>query len=110
MFNVNNKYRIESSISPKAEMNQCETIEVLVKEDRKFFQEQGNRDRKSESSKANVKLFPCQDKANLTSTSSKLSGFSLEVEFSTYLIDFILPIYLCFNLNYNCYYEPLCSE
>ena len=90
-------------------MNQCETIEVLVKEDRKFFQEQGNRDRKSESSKSNVKLFPCQDKANLNSTSSQLSGFSLEVEFSTYVIDLILS-YLCYNLNYNCYYEPLCSE
>ena len=90
-------------------MNQCETMEVLVSEGKKFFQEQGNRDRKSESSKANVKLFPCQDKANLTSTSSKLSGFSLEVEFSTYVINFTLS-YLCYNLNYNCYYEPLCSE
>ena len=109
MFNVNNKYRIESSISSRAEMNQCETIEVLVKEDRKFFQEQGNRDRKSKSSNSNVKLFPSQDKTNLNSTSSQLSGFSLEVEFSTYVIDLILS-YLCYNLNYNCYYEPLCSE
>ena len=94
MFNVNNKYRIESSISSRAEMNQCETIEVLVKEDRKFFQEQGNRDRKSKSSNSNVKFFTSQDKTNLNSTSSQLSGFSLEVEFSTYVILNLLFIFV----------------
>ena len=71
-------------------MNQCETMEVLVSEGKKFFQEQGNRDRKSKSSNSNVKLFPSQDKTNINSTSSQLSGFSLEVEFSTYVINFTL--------------------
>ena len=90
-------------------MNQCETMEVLVSEGKKFFQEQGNRDRKSKTSKVISKLFPHQDKAIPNSNSSRLSGFSLEVEFSTYVINFTLS-YLCYNLNYNCYYEPLCSE
>ena len=92
-------------------MNQCETMEVLVSEDKKFFQEQGNRDRKSKSSNSNVKLFPSQDKTNLNSTSSQLSGFSLEVEFSTYVILFDIISSLCYNSYNNCYnYEPLCSE
>ena len=92
-------------------MNQCETMEVLVSEGKKFFQEQGNRDRKSKTSKVISKLFPHQDKAIPNSNSSRLSGFSLEVEFSTYVILFDIISSLCYNSYNNCYnYEPLCSE